>query len=262
MSSEEAFDRECAALVDRVCDASRPASERDRDWQQLLVRLAPPLEEWIRKNRLLRRAGLATPDDTRAVLVAVFARLARDDFDNLRRWLARRPTSDGDDALETDAVERIVGIAREPAEAEEPAVDAVDAARTPFRGWLLNLVQFVVKDHVKQRLGWTRGELDKRDLGTNANRLDDVGERGDRPPVTDLVALRRLLADIRAYTETFPEPMKAALDLWTQDFSFDEIASRLGLATADEGRALARAAQARLRERFRGAWPGGLPALG
>ena len=209
------FDQACASLISTICDCSRSARERDGAWKKLLVLIAPHVEEWTTRSRLLRRAGLANPDDARTVLVAVFARLSRDDFDNLRSWLARGGGA-ADEALETDAVERLVAFARASADyvLDIPSSNEDDVA-TPFRGWLLNVVRFVTKDHVKQRLGWSagaKGAPSKRDLGTDAERLDAVPDEGVRPPVTDLVALRRLLEEIGRFTETFPAPMKKALE--------------------------------------------------
>jgi hypothetical protein len=258
---DAAADARHAALVATVCDATRSAAERDAAWKRLLVSFAPHVEAWAKKSRVLRRAGLATEDDARAVLVATFARLQKNDFDNLRSWLARRAAhEEGDERAETDAIERLVRLAKED-DADEAARDAAgdDAEGTPLRGWLANVVRFVIKDHVKHRLGWAApaagAPASKRDLETNADRIDDAVDAWERPPVTDLVALRRLLEEIRGYVETFPAPMRAALDMWMQDASYGEIAARLGLESEDAGRALARAAQARLRERFRHSWP-------
>ena len=185
---------------------------------------------------------------------------------------------------------------------------------TPLRGWLLSLTRFAVKDHVKQRLGWStsvrvtyglerdrgasvprealegavRGlpgmltaELDertlvlgveylpgtarptqihaaieragyeittkpdlrrsKRDLVTGAERLDAITEAGARPPLTDAVTLHRLMTEVSAFMDTFPDPMR-----------IDAIAMQLGLENGERARALVRAGLARLRERFRG----------
>ena len=262
---DAALDRQCQAIVEKVCDPAASPADRGVAWKRLLLLLGPHLEQWCRQCRLLRRAGLATEDDARSVLVLVVTRLARDDFDNLRRWISRQRLADDAEQLETDAIERIVRLSGREA-AEAAAGEANDGLAsspangdTPLRGWLLNLLRFVAKDHVKQRLGWaeptTDAPADKRDLGTNAERMDMLSEAGVRPPMTDMLALRRLIDQMRSYVETFPAPMRHALDLWMRDASFEEIASELGLESPAEGRALARAAQARLRERFRDQWP-------
>jgi hypothetical protein len=56
-----------------------------------------------------------------------------------------------------------------------------------------------------------------------------------------------------AFSQSFPAEMRAAFELWMQDESFEGIARRLDLAGPERGRALVRAAHARLREKFRGA---------
>ncbi|WP_282417376.1 heavy metal-associated domain-containing protein [Polyangium sp. 15x6] len=169
--------------------------------------------------------------------------------------------------------------------------------RRPFGGWLLSLTRFAVKDHVKQRLGWStsvrvtyglergrgasvprealegavRGlpgvltaELDertlvlgveylpgtarptqihaaieragyeittkpdlrrsKRDLVTGAERLDAITEAGARPPLTDAVTLHRLMTEVSAFMDTFPDPMRRAVRMWMEDEPFDAIA--------------------------------------
>jgi hypothetical protein len=95
----------------------------------------------------------------------------------------------------------------------------------------------------------------KRDLSTDAERWDDLPDQGARPPITDALALRRALTEIRAYMRTLPTAMLTALDLWLEDHDFSEIAARLTLDGPDKARALVRAGQARLRDRFRDQWP-------
>jgi hypothetical protein len=136
------------------------------------------------------------------------------------------------------------------------------AGDTPLRAWLLSQLTWAIKDHVRQRYGWAqRGATgsdpgpSRRDVNTNASRLADAPEAGERPPLTDYLALSRLLAEIEAYAAAFPGPMKRALDLWLEDHDFAAIARAVPLGSADEARALVRAAQARLRERFRDRWP-------
>lgn len=95
----------------------------------------------------------------------------------------------------------------------------------------------------------------KRDVGSGAERLDAAPELGERPPLSTLLGVRRALTEIHAHIDTFPPTMADALRRWLGEASFDAIAAALGLPSAREAQALVRAAQARLRDRFRGAWP-------
>ncbi|MCA9673638.1 MAG: hypothetical protein H6709_23460 [Kofleriaceae bacterium] len=233
------FEDACRLLVERVCDRAADRGDRDRAWRDLLTRIGPRIEGWAATSPLLRQVGLAGEDEGRAVLVAVIERLAADDFANLRRFLEHRP------AVAAATVDDLDRLAR----AAEPDT-AEDTRRTPLRAWLITLVKFAERDHVRARLGW--GEGDKRSVGTGADRLPtDGGDLGARPPVTDALTLARIAAELRAAMATFPAPMHDAIELWMTDVPFDEIATRLGLADAATARGLVRAGQARLRERFR-----------
>jgi hypothetical protein len=126
----------------------------------------------------------------------------------------------------------------------------------------LRLVRFAAADYVQRRLGCapatsgvSQPNLTKRDLGTDASRLGAENEPGERPPITDVVTLRALLREVTAFAETFPEEMQRAFAMWLDDASFAEIAERLEFESIERARAAVRAAQARLRERFRGRWP-------
>jgi len=90
---------------------------------------------------------------------------------------------------------------------------------------------------------------------SQADRLSEVPERGERPGYTDLLTLKRVVGEIQAHLDEFPADMRRALRAWLGDASYDDIATELGLVGADAARALVRAALARLRERFRGEWP-------
>jgi DNA-directed RNA polymerase specialized sigma24 family protein len=102
---------------------------------------------------------------------------------------------------------------------------------------------------VRARLGWGTGN--KRDVNTNAERLPTAPDLGERPPITDALTVARAAQEVRAALAAFPAEMRAALELWSEDTPFDEIARRLDLPDASRARNLVRAAQARLRERFR-----------
>jgi DNA-directed RNA polymerase specialized sigma24 family protein len=208
----------------------------------------------------LRRVGLTSEDEPREVLARVLGRLAEGGFANLTSFVGRTPTMVvAEPELELiDELARL-GRLREGDElGGERHEEADDVSRTPFRAWLLTLVDYAVKDHVRHRLGWgsrSEGEGTKRDINTNAERLDDTPEAGARPPITDYLAMARLVDEVHAFMATFPAPMQGALRLWLDDEAFDAIADRLTLASPDAARALVRAGQARLRERFRGSWP-------
>jgi hypothetical protein len=318
------YDRECHELVAAICGPDREAS-RTRSWQVLITKVGPFIEDCASTSPLLRRCRLQGEDETRAILVAVLERLRQNDFQNLRSYLARQTTADRGDC-ETAAVDELARVARL-CDEEDGQAASREVRPTPFRGWLLQLTQFVVRDHVRRRLGWgktavaelgveprgakrdgealagalrqidgivlaqfdartssitveylsgsvrihaiTRAIEDagwsvvrepeapasKRDVGTDARRLHDVSEQGERPPITDLVAVRRLIAEVQAYMSTFPAPMQEALALWLEDHGFAEISARLSLGDPAQARAMVRAGQARLRERFRGDWP-------
>jgi hypothetical protein len=95
----------------------------------------------------------------------------------------------------------------------------------------------------------------RRDVNTDAERFDRVAEPTVRPPITDFLTLSRIVAAMREHAGTFPPAMRRALELWLDDTSFEDIARAVGEPDAERARALVRAAQARLRERFRGEWP-------
>ncbi len=239
------FDSEAAELVGNVVAGDSGA------WRTLMVRIAPSIEGWAKHSRVLRRCRLANDDDARTVMVDVLERLAADEFANLRRFLART-TVDAQD--EDDLVAEVVRLGK----LEESEADTRDTSEnTPLRGWLLRLVDFAARDHVRRRLGWVAhpGEHSKRDLHTDASPLDAAPEASARPPLTDRLTVSRLVAEVRDYMATFPTDMREAILLWLDDVDPSDIAARLELADAARARALVRAGQARLRERFRGRSP-------
>jgi DNA-directed RNA polymerase specialized sigma24 family protein len=262
------FDRDVRQLVGRICDRTQAASARDDAWRELMIQVAPHLEGWARRSRTLRRCRLTSDDDSRGVLVEVLRRLAAHDFEVLRAFLEQRPptSADREDAGETQTLDRLVRLLGIPSETdgtdetdETDETEASHAGDTPFRAWLLKILDFAAKDHVRSRLGRTTGQLDaaktKRATGTDAERLDALPEAAERPGYTDLFTLRKVLEEIRAVIATFPPPMQQALALWTEDAPFDVIASELSLNGAGRARDLVRAATARLRDRFRDRFP-------
>lgn len=243
---DAAFERRACERVARVIDGDRAA------WRALLVDIAPRIEQWAQGSFVLRRCRLAGEDDARTVMVDVLERLAADDHANLRRFAARQPAPRGEDDVLLSELVKLGKLDDDDA----PAAD--DASGTPLRAWLLHLVDFAARDHVRRRLGWVAaspGEPSKRDLHTDASPLDGAPEPASRPPMTDRLTVQQLVGEVNEHLATFPDDMQRALRLWLDDTEFAEIARELGLAGPDRARALVRAAQARLRDRFRGRSP-------
>ena len=243
-----AFERETVALVQRLLDARETET-----WRSLMVRIAPRLEGWARGNRLLRRCRLSGDDDARAVMVSVLERLAANDYENLRQFVAHTEPASPDD----DLVAEVLRLAK--LDDDEAAVEVEGDANegTPLRAWLLRLVDFTSRDHVRRRLGWGArdGGGSKRDLHSDASPLEDHPEPSARPPMTDRLTVSKLVAEVSEHIDTFPAEMRTAVVMWLDDAEPDEIAAKLDLADPGRAKALIRAGQARLRERFRGRSP-------
>ncbi len=239
------FERDVVALVQRLIDT------RSQDaWRALMVKIAPRLEGWARNNRLLRRCRLAGDDDARAVMVAVLERLAANDYQNLSSFLGQKDLA----APEPDLVAEVIRLAK----LDEEDAAEVDADQgTPLRAWLLRLVDYTSRDHVRRRLGWGQrdGAPSKRDLTTDALPLSDHPEPAARPPMTDRLTVSKLVEEVSEHIDTFPAEMRIAVIMWLDDAEPAEIAKRLDLDDPARAKALIRAGQARLRERFRGRSP-------
>lgn len=256
------FDRYCGRLIEHLLTPSLERAERDARWRELIALVGPHVEAWARQSFVLRRYQLATEDDARTVLVATLGRLHADEFANLRTYLSRCPPGTERDRVETDTLVRLARLSLDDVQAEalqQHARAADDAIHTPLRAWLLTLLGYVIKDHVRQRLGWARepGEAapSKRDVNTNADRLEVGDVEGERPPVSDWVTMTRFIDEVNAFIATFPADMRAAIKMWLEDADFDEIATRLGDGiTEKRARDLVRAGKARLREQFRDDW--------
>ena len=245
----QGFEGEAVALVRRV------AATGDRDgWRALMVMIAPHLERWASRHRLLVRCRLANADDARAVMVAAFERLAANAYENLRRFAAKEPVVEvGGDDLVAQVV-RLVKLGD--GDGDAPHEDeACATADTPLRAWLLRLVDFAARDHVRRRLGWSHDGASKRAMHSDAAPLDDQVEQGARPPMTDRLTVAQLVADVLAHVATFPVDMRTALTMWLDDEAPAAIAAALALADAAQAAALVRAGQARLRDHFRGRSP-------
>ncbi len=231
------------ALVHRVVGGDKLDA-----WRALLTRVAPRIETWARGNRLLQRCRLAGDDDARTVMVSVLERLAADDHANLRLFVARGELSPPPADLVADVI-RLGKLELEPEPTEELDVG------TPFRAWLLRLVDFTARDHVRKRLGWGARVGSKRDLHSDALPLDRAREPSARPPMTDRLTVAQLVQEVLEHLATLPAQMREALALWLDDVEPHEIATRLALADVARAKALIRAGQARLRDHFRGRSP-------
>ena len=246
------FDRDAQALVQRVVDGDRAA------WRALMVRVAPRIEGWARGSFVLRRCRLAGDDDVRAVMVSVLERLAASDYANLRKFLAQADLPPPATDLVSDVLKlgRLADDVDGRADAAEPA-DGDAAEGTPLRAWLLRLVDYAARDHVRDRYGWAAGDggPSKRDLHTGASSLDARPEPAARPPMTDRLTVSKLVDEIHQHIRTFPPQMRDAILLWLDDVTPDDIAVKLSLGDAAKARALVRAGHARLRDRFRGRSP-------
>ncbi len=242
------FERELTTLVQRLVD-----TREQEAWRTLMVKVAPRIEAWARGSRLLKRCRLAGDDDARAVMVAVLERLAANDYENLRMFLAHTDPS----PPERDLVAEVIRLAKLDADETDADADRDTDQGTPLRAWVLRLVDFTSRDHVRKRLGWGSkdGAPSKRDLHTDAGMLEDHPEPAARPPMTDRLTVSALVAEVSEHIETFPAEMRTAVIMWLDDADPSEIAARLDLPDAARAKALIRAGQARLRERFRGRSP-------
>jgi DNA-directed RNA polymerase specialized sigma24 family protein len=246
------FERECRSSIDAILDKPGGEAKRQEAWRTLLERIAPRIEDWAARSRVLHHWGLAGPDEARAVLVAVLGRLRADDYDNLRRFRDRRSHSDAGPDEQIDAVTRLARLDEGEPDAAEGAPEADEIEGTAFRAWLLTLIRFAVSDHVRGRLGWaSQTGADRRAVASGADRLSSIPEPGGRPPITDWITARQLLAEADRAMAAFPDAMRTALDLWVDDRSYAEISTQLGLADARAAEKLVRAAKARLRDRLR-----------
>ncbi|MBA3464643.1 MAG: hypothetical protein H0T46_32220 [Deltaproteobacteria bacterium] len=242
-----AFEQEAVTLVQRIVES------RDTNaWRALMVKIAPRIEGWARGNRLLKRCRLSGDDDARAVMVTVLERLAANDYENLKQFIAHTEPAQPED----DLVAAVIRLGKLDDDGSEPGEPDADTG-TALRAWLLRLVDFTSRDHVRKRLGWGSrdGEPNKRDLHSDAGTLDDHPEPAARPPMTDRLTVSKLVAEVSEHINTFPAEMRSAVVMWLDDVEPAEIAKKLALADPSKAKALIRAGQARLRERFRGRSP-------
>ena len=177
----------------------------------------------------MRAKGLAAlPDDVAEVGTLTLERLASNDFENLRRFLALRGSEGG-------------GI------------------REAFDRWLYGAIDLAVRDHLRTRFGRApRKEADaslckqpsKRDINTNADRLDSDDDAF--PLYADDVASKVTVAEVFAHVEAtfFPFEVRALRMYYVEDLSFGQIAEALKMGSVKDAEALIRRLNARLRYHF------------
>lgn len=123
-----------------------------------------------------------------------------------------------------------------------------------FRGWLFRVTDNEVHDYVRTVAGRVSdpdlaGASDEPSPKLFLNEFSScalIEEHGLRPMNTELQTASELLRFAQAF---LPKPQTDALGLWLQGASDDEIDAQLQL-TAGSGKALRRAAVARLRREF------------
>jgi DNA-directed RNA polymerase specialized sigma24 family protein len=198
-------------------------------WPALQALLEPAIAQIVKRHRDLRRKGLDRPDDVAEVRTASLERLARNDFQNLRKFL-----------------EQV---------AEHPRSESFDA-------WLYGVVDFAVRDHLRKRYGRapklpstdaSRPQPSKRELQSQAGRLDDESEDPQRSLLEVVSVTTRLtLVEIFAFiADTFSPAEVTAIQLYYVDGNgFAEIADALALPDAKHAEQLIRRLNARLRHRF------------
>lgn len=211
----------------------RRAAQGEIDaWQELLLTLSPEILAVGRRNRLLRRKGLAKLDDHLAeVQVGTLERLSREQFSNLQDFLKR--------------------------EQELPAKDGADFD-SRFHDWVFGAVDYAARAYVTKRYGRRpkvpsseaeRPQLSKVDLHTYAGRLDQEPERGflQTLGMTARLTVAELFARIE---QEFTADEARAMQLYYRaERSFEEIARELGLADGKAADQLIRKLNARLRYR-------------
>jgi hypothetical protein len=196
-------------------------------WRSLQLRLAPQITRIVRAHRSMRAKGLAgLPDDVAEVGTLTLERLASNNFENLRRFLAR-------ESNETDA-------------------------SGSFDRWLYGAIDLAVRDHLRARFGRAPRKSDpalckqpsKRDINTNAERLDQDDDAF--PLYAEDVASRLTVAEVFAHVEAtfFPFEVRALRMYYLEDQSFSQIADVLKLRSEKDAEALIRRLNARLRYHF------------
>ena len=196
---------------------TRAAANDELAWQQLWAAIEPPLSRIVAQPRFLGRLG-QREDDRRNIVVAVMARLKEKNFNRLHMYLDARKQN----------------------------------PRLRFLSWLRVVAKRVGIDYMRAHPDYVRrhdSDASKPGQWVDAGTLPPASElRGERPPVTNRGTARELL---QYAAGAIPEDQQRALEMWTHDESFEDIARALGLAKASEAERVVRAAIERLRRRFR-----------
>lgn len=194
--------------------ARRVAAGDGAAFRLLFEALWEPCLRLVRAKSALRPAN---EDDAREVVTRLMGKLEQDDHRALRLyldWADRHPDKG-------------------------------------FADWIKIAVANAVRDYVRERRGATSADAPgtpsaKRLLNELANSVP-IDEVGFRPPVTDAQTARQLLEFARG---TLPEDQRTALEDWLLGASYEGIAEARGLADAEAGKRLVRAAVAVLRRRY------------
>lgn len=180
----------------------------------------------------MRRRGLSgLVDDVADVRTAVLARLARSEFDNLRRYLAQR---------------------------------SLTARPQSFDSWLYGTVDYAIREHLRQRYGRAakpplEGRPDesaphtptKRELNTQAELWDENVASWSGLGALGVTTKLSVASILRYMEQQFSARERDAMYLhYAEDQSFAAIAERLGMRDGREAEKLIRRLNARLRHRF------------
>jgi DNA-directed RNA polymerase specialized sigma24 family protein len=210
---------------------SRTVAGDGAAWTALQRTIEPIVSAMARRHPLLRKKGLAAlPDDVAEVVTSTLERLARGEFQNLRRFLERFPLGE----------------------------DGAGWRDSELDDWLYGTVDYVIREHVRTRFGRAPKQPSsesqvlpsKRDVHTQAGRLD---ETSDRSFLRTLGMTAKLTAgEIFAHIERdfTPEEARAMRLYFLDDQSIEAIAQALDLPNAKAADRLIRRLNARLRYHF------------
>ncbi len=191
-----------------------------RAWGTLWQALEPRLLGLIRRPQFSGPLS-ARDDDCRNIALAVMARLRDDDYRRLRGYLEAKRTKPG----------------------------------LKLMPWLIVMTKRVTIDYLRSSDQYVDRRRDA-DASAPGQWIDNEPlpppsrSGGQRPPFTRRGTAREILSYCGHELAT---DQRAALELWTEGASSDDIASALALPDANAATRLVRAALARLRRHFRDA---------
>jgi DNA-directed RNA polymerase specialized sigma24 family protein len=216
---DDATHARCDALVTRIVSRHPDAAAQARSWSELFALIAGDLERWCRANALLRRAGLGSEDDWRAVFLRVIERLVRKQYASLRAY---------QESCEAHRAQGTLG-------------------RTPFEAWLRQLVRYAAADEVERCLAQRR----TRPAGGAAT-VEGLGQghRAAPPSPVTAVAAKQRSARLQAALQQLDDDQRCALLRRVQGAGYDDIGGAMGVS-AREAHDLVRAAKACLRRGLR-----------